>query len=118
MEGVSIIEGQTLKHWERRLNCIEQNQMALMKLVQQLVPVQSYSSVPDYITVENAAKKYSVSKTTIYNKINLFHGKKGRDIDRLQSGAFNLVNEVELLEALRMKSPAPVFFKRQKSSGN
>lgn len=70
MEGVSIIEGQTLKHWEQRLTNIEQNQLALMKLMQQMAPTQTQSSVPDFITAENAAKKYNVSKTTIYNKIN------------------------------------------------
>lgn len=111
MEGVSIIEGQTLKQWEQRLFGIEQAQMALIKLVQQIVPVQQQSSVPDFISVENASKKYNISKTTIYNKINLFSKQKGREIDRLQMGTFNLVNEVELLEALRIKSPVPVIFK-------
>jgi hypothetical protein len=111
MEGVSIIEGQTLKQWERRLEGIEQTQLALIKLIRQIIPAQQQSSVPDFISVENAAKKYNVSKTTIHNKINLFSKVKGRSIDRLQMGSFNLVNEVELLEALRLKGPTPGIFK-------
>lgn len=114
MEGVSIIEGQTLKQWEQRLLGIEQAQLALIKLVQQILPAKIQSSVPDFITVENAAKKYNVSKTTIHNKINLFNKLKGRTIDRLQMGTFNMVNEVELLEALRIKSPTPIIFTRRK----
>lgn len=114
MEGLAIIEGKELAALKERLTNIEQNQLAIIKLVQQLVPAPSYNAVPDFISAENAAKKYKVSKTTIYNKINLFNKSKGREIDRLQSGSYNLVNEIELLEALRMKSPAPTFFKKNK----
>ena len=100
MEGISLIEGQTLKHWEQRLLNIEQNQLAILKKIDQLNPVANQSSVPDFITIENAAKKFNVSKQTIYNKIKLFDASKGRGIDRLQVGTSKLVNEIELLEAM------------------
>lgn len=104
-----------MKQWEQRLHTIEQAQMALINMVKQILPVQQQSSVPDFISVENASKKYNISKTTIYNKINLFNKEKGREIDRLQMGTFNLVNEVELLEALRIKNPVPLVFSNKKS---
>lgn len=115
MEGVSIIEGQTLKQWEQRLLNIEQNQLAILKRIDQLNPINTQSSVPDFISVEIAAKKYNVSKQTIYNKIKLFLKFKGRSIDRLQMGSTNLVNEVELLEALRYKTPIPIIFSKRNS---
>jgi hypothetical protein len=113
MDGVSLIEGQTLKHWEQRLVNIEQNQLAILKRIDQLNPTLSQSSVPDFISVENAAKKYNVSRQTIYNKIKLFNKFKGRSIDRLQMGSANLVNEIELLEALRFKTPIPPIFNKK-----
>lgn len=113
MDGVSLIEGQTLKHWEERLANIEQNQLALLKLIKEVAQPTLKSSIPDFITIEDAAKKYNTSKTTIYNKIRLFVKKVGREIDRLQMGTHNLVNEVELLEALRIKTPVPEIFKQK-----
>lgn len=113
MDGVSLIEGQTLKHWEERLANIEQNQLAILKLIKEVAQPTQKSSIPDFITIEDAAKKYNTSKTTIYNKIRLFDKKVGREIDRLQMGTHNLVNEVELLEALRIKTPVPEIFKQK-----
>ncbi|MCC6372961.1 MAG: hypothetical protein IT236_18305 [Bacteroidia bacterium] len=115
MEGITLIEGETLKHWEQRLLNIEQNQLAILKKIDQLNPSSNLNSVPDFISVENAAKKYNVSKQTIYNKINLFYKYKGRTIDRLQMGSSNLVNEIELLEAIRFKTPVPLIFTKNKS---
>ena len=114
MEGVSLIEGQTLKQWELRLINIEQNQLAILKKIDQLNPLTPQNSVPDFISVENAAKKYNVSKQTIYNKIKLYALNKGRAIDRLQIGGSNLVNEIELLEAWRLKSDVPLIFRKKK----
>lgn len=113
MEGISLIEGETLKHWEQRLANIEQNQLAIMKLIKEVAKESPQSSIPDFITIEDAAKKYNTSKTTIYNKIKLFVKQIGREIDRLQMGTYNLVNEVELLEALRLKTPTPEIFKQK-----
>ena len=39
----------------------------------------------------------------INNKIKLYKALKNRDIDRLRSGGFLLINEAELQEALRIK---------------
>lgn len=113
MDGVSLIEGQTLKHWEERLANIEQNQLALIKLIKEVAQPSQKSAIPDFITIEDAAKKYNTSKTTIYNKIKLFVKKVGREIDRLQMGTHNLVNEVELLQALRIKTPIPEIFEQK-----
>jgi hypothetical protein len=109
-----IKEGQTLKHWEQRLANIEQNQLAILKVIQQLNPFKMASTVPDFISIGNAAKKYQTTRGTIYTKIKLFESAKGREIDRLRKGAFNLVNEFELLEAMRLKSPIPEIFKKKK----
>lgn len=104
MDGVSLIEGQTLKHWEQRLANIEQNQLAIMKLMQTIMPPVGNSKVPDYISISDACKKYHISKVTINKKINLFKKIKNRVIDRLRSGNFSLINEIELQEALRLKN--------------
>lgn len=103
MEGVSLIEGQTLKHWEQRLSNLEQNQLAIIKLIQSLMPPLAQSNVPDYISITDACVKYHVSKVTINNKIKKFNELKKREIDRLQSGNYYLINEAELQEALRIK---------------
>lgn len=104
MEGLTIIEGQTLKKWELRLLSIEQNQLAIMKLIQLLMPPVSQSNVPDFISIVDASKKYHVSKVTINNKIKLFEKINERKIDRLQAGKYYLINEAELQNALRIKT--------------
>jgi hypothetical protein len=59
--------------------------------------------LPDFISIKDACEKYYVSHVTINNKIKLFKTTKKREIDRLQSDVFYLINEVELQEALRIK---------------
>ena len=104
MEGLSIIEGQTLRRWEQRLLNIEQNQLAIMKLIQFLMPPLTQSHIPDFISIADASKKYHVSRVTINNKVKLFEKMNDREIDRLQSGKYYLINEAELQNALRLKS--------------
>lgn len=113
MEGLSIIEGQTLRKWEQRLLSIEQNQLAIMKLIQLLMPPTKQSSIPDFISIFDACKKYHVSKVTINNKIKLFEKMNDREIDRLQSGKFYLINEAELQNALRIKTQFENIFKKE-----
>lgn len=103
MEHLTIIEGEAFRKWEARLTNIEQNQLAIMKLIQQLMPPLGQSTNPDYISISDACKKYHVSKVTINKKIKAFKNMKKRDIDRLQAGLYLLINEAELQEALRIK---------------
>lgn len=112
MEGVSIIGTQIIKDWELRFANMEQMLLSLIKSNKEGSSPNSQSSVPGFISIANAAKKYDLSRTTIYNKINLFIKAKGRDIDRLQTGNLNKVNETELLEALRIKGETPTIFKK------
>lgn len=113
MEGLSIIEGQILRKWEQRLLSIEQNQLAIMKLIQLLMPPLNQSNIPDFISIVDASKKYHVSKVTINNKIKLFEKMNDREIDRLQSGKYYLINEAELQNALRIKSKFQNIFKKE-----
>ena len=103
MEGVTLIEGKVLQNFVQRLENIEQNQLAIMKLLQLLMPPINQSTVTDFISIGDACKKYHVSHVTINNKINLFKELNKREIDRLQSGGYSLINEKELQEALRIK---------------
>lgn len=103
MEGVTLIEGKVLLGIVQRLENIEQNQLAIMKQLQNIMPPLNQSSVPDFISISDACKKYHVSHVTINNKINLFKEVNKREIDRLQSGGYFLINESELQEALRIK---------------
>ena len=82
---------------------IEQNQLAIMKQIHCLMPTVNQGNVPDFISIADACKKYHVSHVTINNKIKLFKEVNKREIDRLQSGGFFLINEAELQEALRIK---------------
>jgi hypothetical protein len=111
MNGLSIIEGQTLRKWEQRLLSIEQNQLAIMKLIQLLMPPLTQSNIPDFISITDASKKYHISKVTINNKIKMFEKINNREIDRLQSGKYYLINESELQNALRLKLPQLNIFK-------
>jgi hypothetical protein len=110
MNGLSIIEGQILKKWEQRLLSIEQNQLAIMKLIQGISPPISQGNIPDFISITDASKKYHISKVTINNKIKLFEKTNSREIDRLQSGKYYLINEAELQIALRIKPVIKINF--------
>lgn len=109
MEGVSIIETDKIKTWELRLTNMEQMLLMLVKSIQNTQP-ELKSNIPDFISISKAAKKYNLSRTTLYNKIKLFCKLKGRDIDRLQTGNINKVNEAELIEAIRIKGDIPLVF--------
>ena len=68
--------------------------------------------LPTGYFLKNLLHFFNVSKQTIYNKIKLFDASKGRGIDRLQVGTSKLVNEIELLEAMRLKTPTPLNFRK------
>jgi hypothetical protein len=112
MQVISLIEGKELDHIKKRLEAIEQNQLALIKLVQQLTPVVNQSAIPGFISIQDACQKYKTSHVNINNKIKQFKLMKGREIDRLQSGTFKLINESELQEALRLKRALTVAFRK------
>jgi hypothetical protein len=116
MEGVTLIEGKVLLSIVQRLENIEQNQLALMKQLQLLMPTVNQGSVPDFISIADACIKYHVSHVTINNKINLFKTTNKRNIDRLQSGGFFLINEAELQEALRIKGSYAKVTNRNKAN--
>ena len=103
MKGVTLIEGKVLFGIVQRLENIEQNQLAIMKLLQNLMPAINQSTVPDFISIKDACLKYHVSHVTINNKINLFKTLNHREIDRLQAGGYYLINEAELQDALIIK---------------
>ena len=58
MEGVTLIEGKVLLSIIQRLENIEQNQLAIMKQLQLLVPSINQGNVPDFISIADACKKY------------------------------------------------------------
>ncbi len=103
MEGVTLIEGKALLNIVQRLENIERNQLAIMKQLQNLMPTINQSNVPDFISIKDAGKKYHTSHVNINNKIKLYKVLKNREIDRLRSGGYFLINEAELQEALRIK---------------
>jgi hypothetical protein len=103
MEGVTLIEGKALLSIVQRLENIEQNQLAIMKQLQNLMPTINQSTIPDFISIKDACKKYHTSHVNINNKMKSFKTLKNKEIDRLQSGGFFLINEAELQEALRIK---------------
>lgn len=103
MEGLTIIEGKTLQHWDLRLASLEQAVFSLANLVKQLLPTLPHSSVPGFISLDEAVKKYKISKNTINKKIKLFKKSKKREIDRMRAGNYSLINEAELQEAIRIK---------------
>ncbi len=114
MEGITIMETAAIKGLELRIANMEQMILELIKYTKSALPGTLQSSVPGYITVAEAAKKYKFSKTTIHNRINLFKKVKGRELDRLQTGTLKQVNEIELLEALKLPVEIPLIFKRKK----
>jgi biotin operon repressor len=73
-------------------------------------PISQQSNLPGFISIADAAKKYKTSRVNINNKIKEFKKKKGREIDRLQSGSYKLINEGELQEALRFSRPMQEVF--------
>ncbi len=116
MEGVSIIETDALKDLVLRISNMEKMLMELIKFNKDALHGNMTNNVPGFITIKDAAKKYHFSKTTIHNRINLFKKLKGREIDRLQTGNEKQVNEVELLEALRLTVDIPFIFKKKGNS--
>jgi len=112
MEGISLIEGKELDQIKKRLEAIEQNQIALIKLIQQLNPLTAHCNTPGYISIQDACEKYKTSHVNINNKTKEFEKSKGREIDRLKSGKYRLINEIELQEALRLKSPTLPWLKK------
>jgi len=103
MEGIILIEGQIFKSWDSRFTNMEQLILSLAKKLEEINPSTLQSSVPDFISIEDASKKYKISRVTINNKIKKFKELKKRDIDRLQSGNYFLINEAELQEAINIK---------------
>jgi hypothetical protein len=75
MNGLCIIEGKVLVAWEKRLAAIEQNQLALMKLIQSIIPPPGNSSnIPGYIAPMKASKQYGKSLRTITINWRLLNG--------------------------------------------
>ncbi len=103
VEGVTIIEGKELVWIKEQIIAIQQQNLTIIKQLQKLNPISKQSNVPDFISIQDACKKYHVSHVTINNKIKLFKLLKSRTIDRLRSGEYYLINEIELQEALRIK---------------
>jgi hypothetical protein len=116
MEGISLIEGKVLQGIIQRLENIEQNQLVILKELQKLFPKTSQSNVPEFISIRDACIKYHVSHVTINKKIKLFEETRKREIDRLQSGIYYLINELELQEAFRIKVSYPQIIKRKKTA--
>lgn len=112
MEGISLIEGKELDQIKKRLEAIEQNQLALIKLIQQLNPLTAHNNPPGYISIQDACEKYKTSHVNINNKIKEFEKSTRREIDRLKSGKYRLINEVELQEALRLKCSTLTWLKK------
>ncbi len=104
MNGVALIEGKELIWLKEQIIALQQQNLAIMKQLQTFLPANTSSSVPDFLSIKEACKKYHLSHVTINNKIKLFETVKGRSIDRLQAGSHKLINEAELQEALRIKS--------------
>jgi hypothetical protein len=72
MEGVSIIETSSLQDLFLRITNMERMFMELIKFNKESNPSIFQSSVPGFIKVQEAARKYKFSKTTIHNRINHF----------------------------------------------
>ncbi len=105
MEGITLMEGKEFEHLKLQLQNIQQQNLAIIKLVQHLAPVQTQSDIPGFISIKDACEKYKTSHTYINNRIKLFKEVKGRAIDRLRAGSFKFINEAELIEGFRMKAP-------------
>ena len=116
MEGVVLIEGKALLNIIQRLDNIEQNQLAIMKQLQNLMPKINQSNIPDFISIRDACKKYHTSHVNINNKIKLYKALNNREIDRLRSGGYFLINEAELQDALRIKGAYRKVFNSNKAS--
>jgi len=54
MEGISLIEGKELEQIKKRLEAIAQNQMALIRMIQQLSPIRNQNNYPGYISIQEA----------------------------------------------------------------
>src|SRR4051812_49084292 len=115
MEGISLIEGKVLQSIIHRLENIEQNQLAILKQLQQLMPPTSQSSIPEFISIHDACTKYHTSHVNINNKIKLFKQAYKREIDRLRTGVFYLINEAELQNAQRIRGAYTKVINRNKA---
>jgi hypothetical protein len=113
MDGVVLIEGKELVWLKQQIVLLQQQNLAILKQLQEIHPQKAHATVPDFISIQEACKKYHVSHVTINNKIKLFKKAVGRSIDRLRSGTYNLINELELQQALRLKSEHPDRFMRK-----
>ena len=63
-----------------------------------------------FLSMDQIQKKYHVSKATICKKC------KKYKVERLSSGKYKLINELQFLEALKQKEEAPTFFNVKKSN--
>lgn len=107
---VITVESSIWKKLVQRLNEIEQLIMSLKTKDQsgsKIIPLVAQTA---YIRVTEAIKKYGVNRTTLNNYC------KEYNIRRLPSGKENLMNELDLIEALRQgrKTPLEVVFSRKK----
>jgi hypothetical protein len=116
MDEIAIIQGKGLNWIKEQFINLQQQNLAILKRLAELSP-NSSGSVPDFISIKDACAKYHVSHVTVNNKIKLFKQVKNRDIDRLRTGTHSLINEIELQEALRLKSTS-TFFKTERTKPN
>lgn len=100
----TVIDSKDFKKLTDLIENVQATNLCLLKKMDELAPARHVSSVPDYISLQDARNKYHVSAQTLYNKFKLFKHKYGREIDRIQSGSYKLINELELLETLKLKS--------------
>jgi hypothetical protein len=70
MDGIALIEGKSLLSIVQRLENIEQNQLAILKQLQKLMPTINHSNIPDFISIKDACKKYHTSHVNINNRYN------------------------------------------------
>lgn len=110
MKGIALIEGKALTGIIQRLANIEQNQLAILKVIQQIIPPIPQNSIPDFISIEDASRKYKISQVTVNKKLKLFESIHKRKVDRIRSGNYKLINENELCQAIRIKTPTPDFY--------
>ncbi len=108
MNGIAIIEGKELESIKLQLQNLQHQALLVIQILQKMLPAQYDSNVQGYISIKDACKKYKTSHTNINNKLKIYKQLKGRNLDRLRVGNHKFMNELELLEAFRMKPPLPV----------
>lgn len=67
-------------------------------------------SLSGFKTMEAIQEKYQVSKTTICKKC------KKYNVERLDSGKYKLINELQFIEALKQKEDKPAFLSKSKAA--